>query len=368
MTIAPITEKTLDQARRFGDVHIRPDYIAFREDFFQWQYADSARTVDDGGEHSALAAFDDKEIAAISLVTMAPIHVNGQTIAGGWHTDWFADRSAGGVGLTLMAEQLRRHRFLGVSGQSMAAATVFGRMRPACCWFDLPRLFAVSDPGAVGELILSASSRPGASSSELRAFLSTFRVAKPSGAATQCQVEEFDETYDETWATVRARFFAATDRTSRYMNWRYVRHPIFDYQRVCYESPAGPVYFVWREERIEGHDKFVARICEIIGEPAAAAAAFPTFFADIRDRGASFADFFCSSVELNEALLQAGMRYVITMSDFDLPRLLSPLSRDDRKTLHFAYSFSSDAAPPNVSQHHRCYFTKGDSNQDRPNL
>ncbi len=79
-------------------------------------------------------------------------------------------------------------------------------------------------------------------------------------------------------------------------------------------------------------------------------------------------DFFCSNAAINAALYQAGLRPSITLSNFDLPRLLSPLQIDCRKTINFTYSFSKKSdMGVSFYDHGKTYFTKGDANQDRPN-
>ncbi|MGB9833529.1 MAG: GNAT family N-acetyltransferase [bacterium] len=58
------------------------------------------------------------------------------------------------------------------------------------------------------------------------------------------QVERFDTSYDKFWETIRNRFPLMVDRTSQYMNWRYLDHPSGEYQ----------AYFLKREgdEEIAG--------------------------------------------------------------------------------------------------------------------
>jgi hypothetical protein len=56
------------------------------------------------------------------------------------------------------------------------------------------------------------------------------------------KVERFDSTYDNFWKSLRDRFPIMVDRTSQYMNWRYLEHPSGEYQ----------AYFLKQEARIAG--------------------------------------------------------------------------------------------------------------------
>ena len=181
-------------------------------------------------------------------------------------------------------------------------------------------------------------------------------------------IDEFGTHYDRLWAVFRSDVTFGTNRSASYMNWRYVRHPYFQYQRRLFESPAGAAYIVWREEPVTGHEKCVARVCEAIGSPAALADAVPVLYQHLADRPVAFADFFGAHASVLAGLRAGGMRPVITVPPFDLPRLFSPLAPDVRKTLNFAISLSADCPAIDLYAHDKMYLTKGDTNQDRPNL
>ena len=118
---------------------------------------------------------------------------------------------------------------------------------------------------------------------------------------------------------------------------------IFHYNTVCFKTIKGDVYYIWREESISGMDCKVARITDIIGFPDSALLALPHFQSLlIKNNDIAFADFSCSNGKLNSALMFGGMREVITLPDFDLPRLFSPLANDSRKRLNYSYSVADE--------------------------
>jgi hypothetical protein len=266
----------------------------------------------------------------------------------------------------LIREQTARNTILATSGQSLAAANVFGRLRPFS-WFDLERLFAAPDPDATLPLVDASVPLTREVRRQQLAFLRMQRVGQPSARTTMTELAAFDGHYDEVWDGFRLGVSLGTNRSAAYLNWRYAHHPCLQYQMRLFESQAGPAYFVWREEPVAGHGKCVARLCEALGRPEAIAAAFPNLYRHLSDRPVALADFFCSHAAVLAALRSAGMRPVITLPPFDLPRLYSPLAQDVRKTLNYAVSLAPSCRQVSVCDHGMMYLTKGDSNQDRPN-
>jgi hypothetical protein len=347
-----------DRLRRFSTAFNRAGSSTFDDDFFTWQYEDAAQLAgtDDNG---VLIAVEADEILGMAAGGKVRIYAEGNTVTGVWQQEWYADTSRFGVGLFLMMEQMRRNEFVGAAGQNYQAASVNSRIRPMV-WFDLQRLFFPIDADATFDLLLAKSDHS-------RQFLSAQRAAKPASGSDVRAVARFDGAYDHAWRRFREDVLICADRSSAYMNWRYVDHPRFSYDCVTVSTPHGDVYFVWRDEPVRERGASVARICEVIGSGSAIVDGFADFLQVLEGRGVAFADFFCSHAPTIAALTEAGMRSVITTSDFDLPRLFQPLANDARKRINFYYTFADAVRPRDIHAFHRTYITKGDSNQDRPN-
>src|SRR5690606_585856 len=133
------------------------------------------------------------------------------------------------------------------------------------------------------------------------------KVAPKAGPAEE--LREFDDEYETAWQSARERHLVATDRSRAFMNWRYVRHPVFRYRALRCEGGKDSVYFVWREEPVPGSDRCIARMTEAIGEPRAICGALPILLRCLHERGnIVFVDFFCSSAEIVSAFLAAGFQ------------------------------------------------------------
>lgn len=337
------------------DTLLRPNYITTRDDFFSWQYIESAH-IADTNDTGALMILHGDQIIGVSLAAKAFFRCERKTILGAWQQDWYTTGRFG-CGLFLLQEQLNRNVFLGGAGYNLYSASIFNRMA-RICWFEIPRLFVVCNPKATFDLLLVRGSKA-------LAFLKTQHVNQLNSYVHSTLIHDFDDEYDQCWKSLRDKFLLTVDKTSSYMNWRYTKHPYFQYQKMRCTTPQGNVYFIWREEEVKEHTR-VARLCDIIGTSQSVIEAFPSFFSIlIEKKDIAFADFMCSNAELNSALLYSGMKEVITLDGFDLPRLLSPVVNDVRKRLSFAYTLAH--MKKEFFRSHLTYFTKGDTNQDRPN-
>lgn len=358
MNVVHLDLSELPRIREFAHAYIRPNYPVVREQFFRWQYVETARLAN--SPHIGIAATEavDGRLSALWMSHRAAFHLAGKRVEGAWLHEWYNTPAAGNAGFFLLLDQLNGASVLGVMGQSLSAANLFLRARPAL-WFELERLVFVFDPRVVGTW-LSAPTE-----SALR-ILQIFSQPRSSSAAKL--VETFDDEYQQVWDGMAADIALATDRDKETMTWRYLRHPSFRYQVALVRATAGTAFFVWREEPVSGGEGMVARLCDAIGSPEAVAQSVGAVLALIGERGAAMADFFCSNARLVEAMVEGGMLPVVSLADLDLPRLFSPLSADPRRTINVGFSVTADIGAQALRRYRSSYVTKGDSNQDRPNL
>ena len=80
---------------------------------------------------------------------------------------------------------------------------------------------------------------------------------------------------------------------------------------------------------------------------------------------AVFADFSCSHAKTNAALVGGGMTPTVTRGEIDMPLRFQPMERQASPRIDFYMLFPKDP-PPDFYDYTATYFTRGDSNQDRP--
>lgn len=354
----PITLDDLPQAAAFDRLVDRPRNSTFEPDFFSWQYLDGAEGRQESG--AALAAWDGDQVVATLMNSDVGLRVEGTLLPGAWVHEWYASRAHGFVGLELLNSVLPRYPVLVGAGASMASQITTRRLRHLRV-HPLNRLVAIIDPGASASL----SFNKGDHTLPFLRSMTPPRTPKTLPAAQE--VDRFDAHYDAAWNAMWPRLQLTADKNARYMAWRYLRHPRFRYRVLHCTAASGSAYFVWREEQVPD-GPVVARLCEAIGATEAIAECAPALIKAWRDTpGLAFGDFYCSNDAVCAALLDGGFIHALPMPDLDLPRLFSPLAPDSRKTLYFWLSYASSVPFAPRLEFGRTYFTKGDSNQDRPN-
>lgn len=92
---------------------------------------------------------------------------------------------------------------------------------------DMPVYFAILDPSRVLRKYVrsEALSRAGALARPFTSLIFHAERPRGAGAIRIARVEKLDDRADELWKSVRAGVRLATDRTSRYLNWRLAQNP-----------------------------------------------------------------------------------------------------------------------------------------------
>ncbi|HUF17222.1 MAG TPA: GNAT family N-acetyltransferase [Thermoanaerobaculia bacterium] len=93
---------------------------------------------------------------------------------------------------------------------------------------EMPVYFAVLDPSQVLRKYISSTAIAGVAGTIIRPFTSLlFRSERGSQGADLriSRVDEFDERVDEIWESVRPDVKLATDRSWRYLRWRFTESP-----------------------------------------------------------------------------------------------------------------------------------------------
>lgn len=358
LVFRPLSLEHLPQAAEFDRLVDRPRNSTFEADFFSWQYLDGPRGPRATGD--ALAAWDGDQVVATLMNSDVTLVVEGARLPGAWVHEWYASRAHGFVGLELLSSVLPRYPVLVGAGASMASQITTRRLRNLRV-LPLNRLVAIINPAASAALSFSQGELTAA---YLRSMVPPLRPAVVPPAE---EVDTFGPEYDVAWAAMWPGLQLSADKDAAYMAWRYLRHPRFRYRVLRCAAPAGPAYFVWREERVPD-GPCVARLCETIGATEAIAQSVSALVKAWRAMpDLAFGDFYCSNDAVCAALLDGGFIHALPMPDLDLPRLFSPLAADCRKTLYFWLSYGADVPFAPRLEFGRTYFTKGDSNQDRPN-
>ncbi|USG65738.1 GNAT family N-acetyltransferase [Brevibacillus ruminantium] len=163
----------------------------------------------------------------------------------------------------------------------------------------------------------------------------------------------------------------SVSRNYEFLNWRYLNHPTFEYLVYTVQDQLGNYegLFVARVERIVNDTAKNLRIVEFISKNQDASIALANKIVEIgTEEDVLFADFYCTTDMFNFGLESVGFKKEFTSEDdqFVLPSRFLPIDLSV-VNLNAVISFYGKSVRKLNLLENNIYFTKGDSDQDRPN-
>lgn len=163
----------------------------------------------------------------------------------------------------------------------------------------------------------------------------------------------------------------SVSRNYKFLNWRYLKHPSFKYlvYTVQDESNNYEGLMVARVENILNNTARILRIVEFITKNQDASIALANKVVDIAvENDVLFADFYCTTDMFNFGLESVGFKKEYTSEDdkMVLPSRVQPVDFSVTN-LNAVISFYGKNVRKINFLDNNIYFTKGDSDQDRPN-
>jgi hypothetical protein len=358
----------------FLDAYWAKDHIYCRDKpLFDWTFSKRAHWQQDGYSF-ALAEEGDTLIGILGGI---PFYFNvfGKTMNGVWIANYVIspEHRRGTLALQLLS-QFRSEAFPAViaSGINPATSTIYKVLRGQVL-AEIPRHFLVL-PGQSHRLEkLLEIARPEWDADKSRFLANSFEMSQlPAGGAAsgKCIPASWDEV---DWPEIAARTVGAA-RTRDYLLWRYQRHPDFEYRIITVADGARTGLAVWRLETIRKATdagrvdvEKIGRLVEFLpASPENAEALFAEFVNQLKASDAMGADYYGYHGPTRETLRQLGFRPTDEVAGADLPSRFQPL---DGKGGGILSAMFVPADTPACTTAADCpwYWTKSDSDQDRPN-
>jgi hypothetical protein len=171
--------------------------------------------------------------------------------------------------------------------------------------------------------------------------------------------------YNPDWRLYPAMSYGVV-RSLSYFGWRYFTHPVFKYFVAATGDSDRPAVCVYRIEQAFGDLRAqVGRVVDFFhpNDPAGVADGLNLIHAvlnSLRDKGCSYADYFCSSRTYAETLINAG--WGMQPADRQLlPARLCPIERR-MFTYNIEWGVAKRLPSPSLAD---TYFTKSDGDADR---
>jgi hypothetical protein len=350
------------------------DHIYVRDKpLFDWTFRHD-RLWPDSGYCFALAE-DNSELVGILGGIPYVFNSFGKSSPGVWIANYVIrpDHRKGSTALQLLS-QFRKPSLHSViaSGINPATSAIYRVLRGEVLPY-IPRRVAIL-PGATDrmeKLLLTAY--PDWTAERAQALAQPFGLKElrhQGGAHGQGLPANWDE---NDWPAIASRTIGVA-RDSRYLTWRYVEHPRFQYRFLTIPEGRRTGLLVWRLETIhrateQGMEDVgrIGRIVELLpASPENAQSLLSVAMRQMCTEGAFAADFYGYHGETNSYLDAAGFRDTRNHPDGErIPSRFQPL--DGKGGGILSAMFLSENAPKFDDPACPWYWTKSDSDQDRPN-
>lgn len=180
------------------------------------------------------------------------------------------------------------------------------------------------------------------------------------------KINLFDKEIDVFWEEVRDKYKIAVNRNSKYLNWRYTNHPIFEYEFFVTKKDDSTKAFV--VVRIEKSDEYnIGRIVDFGAMDEAEEFTLASISKWFIEQNIDLADFSFTGDFHKEALKNVGFRETNKEPYASIPYLFSPIDHKRRST-NFAFKvIDENLKNLGTAKYDNFYITRGDCDQDRPN-
>jgi hypothetical protein len=172
------------------------------------------------------------------------------------------------------------------------------------------------------------------------------------------EIKEFNRVWDESWKLLRKRYPITINRTSEYLNWRFINHPKTKYQVFGIKAKEGyDGYIVLRME--EGEIRAVRIVDFIAKNEQAEKELLKAAIQHAHENKVDFLDFLCSSKMYAKSLKDLGFND----ADSETPIFILPID-NNRKHIKWAYKIIN----PELKnlQTEDWFIVKADGDKDRP--
>ena len=364
---------------RFLDEYWARNHVYCRmPELFEWTFRRPGHWED--GSYSFAVAEDKGELAGI--LGGIPFRFNrfGRTSSGMWIVNYVIrpDHRKGSAALQLLS-QFRKPEFNPVIAFGInPATTAIYRVLRGRVLDEVPRHLLVLPEARERAVRLFQAAHPEWTGDRAGEIADQFVLP---GRVAPCPAEDLiPRSWDECeWPSIAARTIGAA-RDAAYLTWRYRRHPVFEYRFVAVREAGMTGLAVWRLETIRRQaadnggtparvefDR-IGRLLEFLPvSPTNAEALFSAFVDALGKNGALGADFYGYHGETRRWLHQLGFRETALHPDGRaIPSRFQPLDGKGGAILS-AMFFESEL--PACADAADCpwYWTKSDSDQDRPN-
>jgi hypothetical protein len=360
---------------KFLDEYWAKDHVYTRmRSLFEWTFARSSQW--DESAFSFALAEDGEELVGILGGIPFSFNCLGKTSRGVWIVNYAVrpDHRKGSTALQLLST-FRRDPFSVVIASGLNPATiVIYRVLRGLVLPETPRHFVVLPNATARMENLLRLAAPDWTKDRAAELADAFRLSELSCESVRAGSSIPDEWDTVDWPEIASQTVGAV-RDRDYLTWRYLQHPSFEYRFLTVGEGLRTGLLVWRLETIrrasehgrEDVDK-IGRLVEFL--PASRGNAknlMAAFFQQLSACDALGADFYGYNGAGRAMLEENGFPRVGRHPDGQaIPSRFQPLDGQGGGVLNAMFV---QAELPSCTTNSDCqwYWTKSDSDQDRPN-
>ncbi|RIX52044.1 hypothetical protein D3P08_13785 [Paenibacillus nanensis] len=321
--------------------------------------------------YGAIGIWEDGKIVGLGGLMLFEFNLNGQMEAACNVTNSIVleEYRSSMAGLLLYAKPFDLYPFFCNFGIGLSTFSM--RVSPATISKDiitqpinkLDRMVGIFDKEKTTEMLLEGNDH------YLRNYGKVRMVPQYGDKAVRQELAE--EKWNSFYYTHIAPKTISISRSFAFLNWRYINHPTFNYLVYTAQDQAGNYegLLVARVESIVNGTAKILRIVEFISKNQDASIALANKIVEIGTKEAVlFADFYCTTDMFNFGLESVGFKREFTSDDdkIVLPSRFQPVDLSV-VNLNACLSFYGKKVRKMNLLNNNIYFTKGDSDQDRPN-
>jgi len=325
--------------------------------FYEWQFTGSPS---DAGDDHCMLAMDDSsnQLVGVMGLNTRPFYIDGSIVNGAELTTWMVDEKhfGKGVGAKILKKIQGKYDVLIGMGITDAALSVY--MRSGFRYIrTIPRYVKVFDFDSV-----AAHAKHDMLAKKLAKQWSVLGNDVPfeSKIADSESIELLQPLIGK-----QLNFFS---RDYKFLEWRYVNHPVFDYQQYVIHSKGGKgkgVYVALREETSIENLK-ILHVMDFIGDQSDMPAAISFIHDYCTKNKVHLADFYCTATTISRHFISSGWFSINDDLCFQFPHLFHPMELRIPPTTSLIYWSRDDFLE--MSDISRLYITKQDSDLDRPTM
>lgn len=358
------SEEHLTNLKNFYAAVYRPDYPLADKGFLKWQF--QANPYFEGEGYAIKLALKDNQIIGHLGYIPVKLRAADKEYKAAWTANWMVvpEYQRLGVGIVLAHKLLSEFDVVMAVGVNELARNLWLRMG----WMDFGYLKRYIKIISLEEVLMLIDKRENDNAIG-GLFKPNLNHQIENSSATMIQrASDFDSSFDTFWQTFSGQNLISCLRESRYLNWRYVEHPKFQYH--IFQSKVNMQiqgFAILRIEFVKQLDLKIGRLVEFAALPQVQHDLLKYIIDFSHETELTMLDFFCSSLEFEDIFTHFGF---ISGEEYPgnlLPLLFQPIDYEEKGIRFMACIGEKVAERKQFENIENWYVTKSDGDQDRPN-